>query len=151
MDIDSRLTDIDDCLYRLAVRALIVHEGKVLLVHEKDDAWWSFPGGGIDYNEDADTALLRELKEELGITESDITSDFQIIHVALGAVVNGVPRANLFYAITVVPEAIRVTNDIVKFDWFTPEEILSVCTPFSSKDTAQQCIDAITAQLAKQK
>lgn len=143
--------DIDDCLYRLAVRALIIHDGKVLLIHEKAGAWWSFPGGGIDYDEDVRTALTRELSEELGISESDITTDYQIIHVAMGAIVNGVPRTNLFYSVAVTPDAIRITDDVTEFGWFEPEEILSVCAPISSEDTAQQFIDVITTELTKQK
>lgn len=66
MKINPRLTEIGDCLYRIAVKAIIVKDGKVLLVKEQDDEWWSFPGGGIDYGESTEHALGRELPEELG-------------------------------------------------------------------------------------
>lgn len=34
---------------------------------------WQFPQGGIKKDEDAETALFRELKEEIGLTESDVS------------------------------------------------------------------------------
>lgn len=37
--VDPRLNDIDDCLYRVAIRVLVVQNGKVLLVKEADDDW----------------------------------------------------------------------------------------------------------------
>ena len=36
---------------RVAVRVLIVASDKVLLVKEKSDEWWAFPGGGVDHGD----------------------------------------------------------------------------------------------------
>lgn len=42
-------------------------EGKILLIQSaKNLAWWGFPQGGIDKGEDIESAIFRELKEELG-------------------------------------------------------------------------------------
>lgn len=53
------------------VAACIVREGKVLLVkrpyHKKRGGLWEFPGGKIEGKESPEEALVRELKEELGI------------------------------------------------------------------------------------
>ena len=51
---------------------LIIDEAKkeVLLIRRTDSMWgdaWSIPGGHIEYGETVEEALLRELKEELGI------------------------------------------------------------------------------------
>ncbi len=43
---DPRLFEISDCLYRVAVKAIIIKDGKLLLVKEDDDEFWSLPGGG---------------------------------------------------------------------------------------------------------
>lgn len=56
---------------KLASRAIIVHEGKILLVQHKGRDFYSLPGGKIDPDEDIKSALKRELVEELGI-ESEI-------------------------------------------------------------------------------
>jgi len=58
---------------RLAVRAIIVHDGKLLCSRAKpyspavDTNAWGVPGGGIDYGESLLPALKREIIEELGI------------------------------------------------------------------------------------
>ena len=91
MKIDPRLEKIDDSLYRVAVRALIVHNNKVLLVREYDaGGWWAIPGGGIDYGETLSSSFTREIEEELGVPAELISSDFKIIYHTIGKIVNGV-------------------------------------------------------------
>lgn len=49
------------------VRAIIEHDGKLLLVQHKGYDTWCLPGGGIDPGEGLVAALERELMEELGV------------------------------------------------------------------------------------
>lgn len=53
------------------VSAWIEKEGKVLLVkrplHKKRGGLWEFPGGKIEKGETPEEAIIRELKEELGL------------------------------------------------------------------------------------
>lgn len=56
-----------DCLYRVAFKALIYNEaGQVLVVKETGRSFWDLPGGGMDFDETAETSLARELYEEVG-------------------------------------------------------------------------------------
>jgi 8-oxo-dGTP pyrophosphatase MutT (NUDIX family) len=74
MDVKPELKAISDCLYRVSGKAIIIRGGAILMVKEKDpENWYSLPGGGIDYGENIETALLRELEEELGLAAADIT------------------------------------------------------------------------------
>jgi len=60
---------------RPAVRALVVdRERRTLLLRWEvgGHVWWITPGGGIDAGEDDETALRRELYEEIGLSDADL-------------------------------------------------------------------------------
>jgi len=121
-NIDPRLLEIDNALYRIATRVLVIKDDKVLLVREKDDDWWSFPGGGVDYGETIPEALIREAVEELGAEPEHIVVEDAPAFISIGAVANGVPRCNLFYRATVPEEEIKPTADVIKQAWYSIDE-----------------------------
>lgn len=124
--VDPRLPEIDDALYRIAARVLVIKDKKVLLVREKDDDWWSFPGGGVDYGETLHEALIREVIEELGVPPKHIKLDETIAFISIGAVVNGVPRCNIFYRVEVPEEEIKPTDDVYEQKWFSLDELTNI-------------------------
>jgi 8-oxo-dGTP pyrophosphatase MutT (NUDIX family) len=124
MNIDPRLNEIDDCLYRVAARVLVVQNNKVLLVKEADDDWWALPGGGIDHGETIESTVTREVEEELGVPASEVSSDFQIVYYNIGSVVNSVPRMNLFFKVSIAAASLKKTDHISEWRWFTKEEFL---------------------------
>ena len=124
MQIDPRLNDIDDCLYRVAIRVLIVQDDKVLLVKENSDMWWALPGGGVDHDETVESSLVREVEEELGVSAKEVSSDFHIVHYNIGNVVNAVPRMNLFFKASVPEELLKKTDHVSEWKWFTKDEFI---------------------------
>ncbi len=47
-------------------RAIIVHDGRILLTHELNSGWWLLPGGGMEEGETLETCVIREVEEETG-------------------------------------------------------------------------------------
>lgn len=53
----------------LGVRAFVRSpEGKLLLVRHTYIPGWHFPGGGVERNEASEVAMIRELRQEAGLT-----------------------------------------------------------------------------------
>ncbi|MEF8719282.1 MAG: NUDIX domain-containing protein [Candidatus Accumulibacter necessarius] len=54
----------------VGVGAVIVNDERILLLLRKkapEQGCWSIPGGGVEYGETIESAILREIDEELGI------------------------------------------------------------------------------------
>lgn len=137
MQINPKLIDIDKCLYRVSVKALIIHKDNILLVKEWDDEWWSFPGGGIEHGESMQSALCREIREELGIEPKDIKSNLEIIHTGIGAVVEKLPMTNLFVRVDIPADKIKSTKDVVEYRWFEFDELAQLSIVPTTLDNNQ--------------
>ena len=109
---------------RVRTAGMIVKEGKILLIaHRKNKKkYWLVPGGGIDFGESAEDALVREMQEELGIDveigdiifSSDSIDPSGSRHVL-----------NLYFSCTHTGGEITLGDDPRLSDWgyFSAEEI----------------------------
>lgn len=52
---------------RPSARGIILQEDKIALVYSEREGYYKFPGGGIHENENPETALIREVREETGL------------------------------------------------------------------------------------
>ncbi|HLD17200.1 MAG TPA: NUDIX domain-containing protein [Coxiellaceae bacterium] len=65
----------------LGARAIVINQNKqVLLVKHTYQPHWYIPGGGVKKGESTKTAILRELKEEVGLTTLEEPMLFGIYH-----------------------------------------------------------------------
>jgi len=60
-------------IFVVVVKGLIIHDRKILIIQRSADDEiganiWECPGGKVDFGEDLIAALLREIKEEVGLT-----------------------------------------------------------------------------------
>lgn len=68
---DAESTRKTDYLYRVSLKCLIRDQnGKVLVVKETGRDWWDLPGGGMDHGENLQSAIAREMKEEVNLEGS---------------------------------------------------------------------------------
>ena len=137
MNIDPRLAEIKDCLYRVAVKTIITNGNKLLLVLDGRDIDYSFPGGGVDYGENLRQAVIRELEEEIGMPSNLIASDFKIIGANIGHVGGDIPRTNLFFKVEVDASKVTKSSEISGFKWFTYEELVNLPLDPSTGDTSE--------------
>lgn len=67
---------------RNRVCGICISDDKILMIRHKslgkDGIFWCPPGGGVDYGETTEEALIRELKEETGLTVS--VKRFMFVH-----------------------------------------------------------------------
>ena len=97
-------------------RGVCVRDGKLLLCRAKGGSSTYLPGGHIEFGETGRLALVREVREELGV-ESE-TGAF------LGAVENsfmqhGKPHAeiNLVYELKIAAAELKSCEDWIEFEW----------------------------------
>jgi 8-oxo-dGTP diphosphatase len=119
--IDPRLAAIKSSLYRVSLKAVVVRDGKLLVTREVA-GWYNLPGGGLDYGEEVEAALLRELHEELGLSAQDVTISPKIVAMSHEGMLDGIPWVNVYYQTTLHnPESIKEAE--LQFKWVTAAQL----------------------------
>ncbi len=108
---------------RVGAAALVVRrDGKVLI--GKRSVWpkgmWVFPGGGLNFEERAEKAVVRELKEETGLSikPTELITVYEMLVPK-----HKVHRIIFFYRARVVGGKETPSDDIDELRWLTPKEI----------------------------
>lgn len=60
--------EIENCFYRVSVKALVLNEAKdKFLICKEEEGTWELPGGGLDWGSTPQEDLPREIDEEMGV------------------------------------------------------------------------------------
>lgn len=114
---------------RLAVRAVIVEEGRLLLVNAfpgKESALWCAPGGGVEKHSSLADNLVREVYEETGLT----------IAVGPPCLVNEFHNpASGFHQVETFFRC-RVEGGVLRDDWKDPEAVVNRRRFFTEEELA---------------
>ncbi len=93
---------------------------------------WALPGGHIEDNETAETAIRREILEEVGLTiEPCFFAYFDEIVVERGI------HAVVLIFTAVAKSAPRALDEVSELGWFTLEEALAVPLAFRHHEVVQ--------------
>lgn len=110
----------------LGARAIVLNEEqKILLVKHTYQPHWYIPGGGVKKGESVKAALLRELREEVGLTVLNEPQLFGIYHnTYLG--VNDYPIIYVVNRFTLTPVQ---SNEIEQIAWFSYQQLPDMTSP----------------------
>ncbi len=110
----------------LGSRAIVLNsQNQVLLVKHTYQPHWYIPGGGVKKRESAKAAVLRELKEEVGITVIGEPELFGIYHHTY----LGVSDYPIIYVVKNYSLANAYSPEIEKTGWFNYESLPDMTSP----------------------
>jgi 8-oxo-dGTP diphosphatase len=120
----------------LVIAAVVIHEGRLLLVHHAKLGRWLPPGGHIERDETPDEAVLREVREETGldvelVQREEVAGDgcdgiLRELALPFYANVHHVgdhDHACLFYLCRAGNDRVRISHEITGHRWVTPGEL----------------------------
>jgi 8-oxo-dGTP diphosphatase len=114
----------------VAVKGLILHEGKVLIIQRaKDDeiggGTWELVGGKIEFGEDLETALVREIREEVGL---DVTVE-KILYATTFKTDPTRQVVILTYLCRSNNREVVLSKEHIDYRWSTKEQLRLLLTP----------------------
>lgn len=108
--------------------AIIVNNDQLLLVKrgaQPQKGFWDIPGGFVEPDEHPEQAVIRELKEELGVEGSieKLVGTFAVNHYKWQGKINYV--CDLAYQVTVNSTEFKPQDDVSEYKWFAFDELPS--------------------------
>lgn len=115
--------------FSVGIKAVIVKDGKVLLLHKRSKDLWEGPGGKIDENETIDETLQRELAEELvGIKNIQIG---EILHAQRlpGKVLGDTALLLVWYRVDAdFPDGINLSDEHDAYAWLDKQDAINTAS-----------------------
>lgn len=123
-------------------------EDKILLLYRQgskvvNDVWIGSAGGHFEEYElnDAKACVLRELKEELSVTE-DMISDLELRYITLRRAKGEIRQNYYFFANLNDGMKMQLQSDEGVLKWFSLEEAIALEMPFSAKGVMKHYVES---------
>lgn len=117
------------------VKAAIFQDGKLLIVQRAKNekvagGTWECPGGKVEFGEDLETALIREVKEETGL-------NIDVKRILYASVYNSDPKRQfiiLTYLSSCDHYTVTLSNEHMNFQWADKDQVKSLLAPNIIRD-----------------
>ena len=128
-------TDALSDKFPISIKAIIIDDNKVLcLKNERNE--WDFAGGKINFNEDTEECLKREVKEETNLNIKNLN-----ILKPLNLKFNDVPVFVLLYSAEIsCDSSISVSYEHSEYNFFSKSEIKNLNMPQDYKNLIEGLI-----------
>ncbi len=127
------MSDNPEAKHICVALALIIKDGQLLMGKRNDPVQpefhntWEFPGGGVEFGETIEAAVLREAREEVGY-EVEIVKRLNYIGVFW------VDKPEFRYQVYLVPHVCRIVggdgklqdSEVLEARWFDLEKVLDM-------------------------
>ncbi len=118
--------------FQLRAAAVIVHDRSVLLQRARGNSYWSLPGGRVELLETGATAIMREMREEIG--EQVVVGDLiYVVENFFEASGKKIHEIGLFYHVQLSATSTRLDkaasfvgasdNAHLEFSWMSQRDI----------------------------
>jgi len=103
---------------RVSARALIIRDDEILLNKFGDGIYYNIPGGGIEKDEDARSAVEREVFEETGlrVTAKELVFTLESVPHDKQTGVDGEHSMSVFFCCELAKEALAQSTTLQGFD-----------------------------------
>ena len=129
-------TSTEHVFSRPSVRAIIIKDGRVGMVHSLKYDYYKFPGGGIEQGESNEQALIRETLEEAGLVVIPLSiKEYGNVHRVSKSDQKGIDifvQDNFYYLCEVESEVVSQRLDAYEKDerftleWIAPKQAIVV-------------------------
>ncbi|MCL6602783.1 MAG: NUDIX domain-containing protein [Paenibacillus sp.] len=114
----------------VAVKGIILHEGKILLVQRAADdhigaRTWECAGGKIEFGEGLEDALAREIKEETGLT----VSVGVILYATTFMTSSSRQVVILTYLCRTMQNTVQLSKEHIDYQWCTKDQLRELLLP----------------------
>ena len=130
---------------KLDSRGVIIQDGKILLVQEKDGRW-SLPGGWVDANLSVKDNVIKEVKEEAGL---DVTADMVIAvqdRKKNNPEIHAFNICKVFILCTPLGGSFQPNSETIDTGYFSLDSLPPLAENKTTKAQIQMCFDAYHAE-----
>ena len=105
----------------LNVYCVLFNKDRLLLLKRKN-GFWEFPGGGVDWGEDPEDSLLREVKEETSITVRKPLKFLGITSAVYEKETDEKHSVYIVYSAETESDEVRLSGEHTEYRWLNKME-----------------------------